>query len=120
MLQKLFCLVVLLVPIAVNAQSKPDIHQYLLGKWEVQSVKDQNDKTFHPPHHKLEWEFQKNGKLIESLGKKGAKIHWRYHLLGRDIIVQLNKMSFRWQILATEPGMMLLQHQLGLLRVRRM
>lgn len=121
MLRKLICMLLLLVPVAVNAQAKPDIHHYLLGKWQVQSVKNKNDKTFHPPHHAVRWEFQANGILIESLGKSGAKIHWRYHLLGHDIIVQLNnKMSFRWKIMAMEPGMMLMQHQLGLLRVRRM
>lgn len=118
-MRKLICMMFLLVPAAVNAQAKPDIHQYLLGKWQVQSVKEKGDKIFHPPHHVMKWEFQDNGILIESLGKSGAKIHWRYHLLGHDIIVQLNRMSFRWKILAMEPSMMLMQHQLGMLRVRR-
>lgn len=111
---------VLLLPLLGYAAPAGAINHYLLGKWQVESVKEHGDKAYHPPDHPVKWEFTRDGNLIEELGKGGAKIHWHYHVVGRDIKVQLGHMQFSWRILSMKNKMMLIRHQLGLFKVKRM
>ncbi len=119
MLHRVLCMFALLLPVAAYAQPDSDIGKYLMGKWNVESVKERGDKAFHPPRHPVKWQFNSDNTMIEELGKSNARIHWHYRLVGRDIIVQLKNMSFRWRILSMEPTMMLIRHQLGLFKVKR-
>jgi hypothetical protein len=66
------------------------------------------------------WDFRQHGILVEELGKSGAKITWHYRVIGKDIKVSAPPMSFSWHILGMEDKVMLIRHQLGLLKVRRM
>jgi hypothetical protein len=119
MLHKILFVFVLLVPVFAHAEKAGDISTYLVGKWNVESIQDEGGTGFHPPRHPVEWEFTKDGKLIEELGASRAKIHWNYHVVGRDIKVQLGNMGFSWRIISMEPKVMLVKHQLGLFKVVR-
>lgn len=120
MLHRFFIILALLLPVAAQAQKSSDVSKYLVGKWRVESVKKQGDKAFHPPRHPVKWQFTSDGTLIEELGANGAKIHWHYRVSGRDIKVQLNNMAFSWKVISMEPRLMLVRHQLGLFKVKRM
>jgi hypothetical protein len=111
---------VLLLPLLAYAAPAGAINHYLLGKWRVESIKEQGDSSYHPPHHPVKWEFTRNGDLIEELGKTGAKIHWHYRVVGRDIKVQLGRMRFSWRIISMKDKKMVIRHQLGLFKVERM
>lgn len=119
MVRKFLLIITLVVPALSLAAPAKDIGKYLVGKWEVEGIKETGSNSFHPPRHPVKWEFTAKGDLIEELGKNGAKIHWQYHVVGRDIKVQLGNMAFSWRILTMEDNMMLVRHQLGLFKVKR-
>jgi hypothetical protein len=120
MIRKSLLILLLLMPVLAQAKKTEDISSYLLGSWQVEAVKEDNAAKFHPPHHAVNWEFNPNGELIETLGKNGAKIHWHYRVIGREIKVQTGNLAFRWRILSMEPKLMLIRHQLGLFKVKRL
>lgn len=120
MLHRMLCIFALLLPVIAQAQQTSDVSEYLVGKWQVESVKEHGDKAFHPPRHPVKWQFNRDGSMIEELGTSGAKIHWHYRVSGRVIKVQLRNMAFSWRILSMEPKLMLVRHQLGLFKVKRM
>jgi len=120
MSRNILFLFVLLLPLLTYAAPAGAINHYLLGKWRVESIKEQGESGYHPPRHSIKWEFTRRGELIEELGKSGSKIHWRYHVIGRDILVQLGGMRFSWRILSMKGKKMLIRHQLGLFKVERM
>lgn len=120
MMRKILVLFVLLLPLAAHARQSKDIGKYLLGTWKVEGVKAHGSTEFRPPEHAIKWTFTRNGKLIEQLGKSGAKINWHYHVVGREIKVRVEHMAFTWRIIGMEGKVMLVKHQLGLLKVRHM
>jgi len=119
MLRKILFILILLSPAMTQAKGHQDVAKYLLGKWQVEAIKSEGDKAFHPPRHPVKWQFTGKGILIEELGRNGAKINWHYRVVGRDIKVDLGRMAFRWRILGMEDKVMLVRHQLGLLKVKR-
>ena len=119
MLRKILFICVFVLPVFVHAESSADISSYLVGKWKVESVKKVGSTEFKPPIHPMKWEFTHNGKLIEELGSNGAKVQWGYHVVGGEIKVRLGNISFSWKILSMQPNVMLIRHQLGILKVIR-
>lgn len=119
MLRRFLVVVVLLVPVYTQADNTVQLSEYVIGKWNVEGVKKDNSNVFQPPKHSMHWEFTRDGKLIEELGKSGAKVEWRYRIVGHNIKVQLGSMAFTWSVLGTEPNIMLVKHQIGTLKVIR-
>lgn len=120
MVRKFLILVVLFLPLSAHARQINNIGKYLLGTWKVEGVRAHGSTKFKPPKHAMRWTFNPNGTMIERLGKSGAKVKWHYVVIGHDIKVSLQGMAFTWQILGIDDKIMLIQHQLGLLKVRRM
>lgn len=120
MLRKFLVLFVLLLPLSAYAQQSSNIGKYLLGTWKVEGIKAKGSTKFRPPKHAMKWTFTRDGKLIEELGTNGAKINWRYRVVGHDIKVWIGHMAFNWKILGMEDKVMLVKHQLGLLKVRHL
>lgn len=120
MMRKILVLMILLLPLAAHARQSSGISKYLLGTWKVEGIKAKGSTEFHPPQHSIKWTFTANGKLIEELGKNGAKINWHYAVVGREIKVRVEHMAFTWRIIGMEDKVMLVRHQLGLFKVRHM
>ena len=120
MLKKSLIIFVLFLPLLAHAQTTMDVSKYVVGKWKVEAVKKADSTVFKPPKHPMKWEFTANGKLIEELGTHGAKVEWHYHVVGHEIKVQLGNMAFSWKVLSMSPKDMLIEHQLGVLKVVRM
>jgi len=120
MLRKILLVMLILTPFMAQARGQQSVEDYLFGKWQIEGVKSGADKNFHRPRHMRKWEFRHNGILIEELGKSGAKLTWHYRVVGKEIKVRAEHLSFSWRILAMEDKMMLVRHQLGLLKVKRL
>lgn len=120
MLRKILFVFVLFLPLQSHAQSSTEISNYLLGRWKVEAVKKDGSTQFTAPKHPTKWEFTKNGTLVEELGTHGAKVDWRYRVVGQDINVQLGSIGFSWKVLRMEPKVMYIKHQLGILKVIRL
>lgn len=120
MLRKVLCICLLFVPLFAHAATSAEISKYLIGKWQVESIKKENSTEYHPPKRPMKWEFTKNGILIEELGASGAKVKWHYHVDEDEIKTQLGSMAFSWKVLSMQPKLMLIKHQLGVLKVKRM
>lgn len=120
MLRKFLVLLILLTPLSAHARQPGNFGKYLLGTWKVEGIKAKGSTRFHPLRHPRIWIFKRNGELIEELGTNGTKVTWRYRVIGHDIKVQLGQMSFVWQVIGMEDKVMLVKHQLGLLKVRHM
>lgn len=120
MLRKILFILIVFVPLLAQAQNPSEVAKYVIGKWKVEGIKKADSTVFTPPKHPMKWEFDRNGVLIEELGSHGAKVEWRYHVVGLDINVQLSGMAFSWKVLSMEPKVMLIKHQLGVMKVVRM
>jgi hypothetical protein len=120
MLRKILFIFVVMLPLLAQAQSSTEISKYLLGHWKVEAIKKEGSTVYTAPKHPTKWEFTSNGTLIEELGTQGAKVDWRYRVVGQDIKVQLGGMAFSWKVLSMEPKVMFIKHQLGILKVIRL
>lgn len=120
MVRKFVVLILLVLPLSVYAKQINNIHKHLLGTWKVEGIRAHGSTKFKPPKHAMRWTFDRNGTMIERLGKSGAKIKWHYVVVGHDIKVSLKSMSFTWRVLGIDDKIMLIQHQLGLLKARHM
>ena len=121
MLRKILVIFIVFLPFLAHAQntSESEVAKYVIGKWKIEGVKKADSTVFTPPKHPMKWEFNRDGILIEELGSHGAKVEWRYHVVGLDINVQLSGMAFSWKVLRMEPKVMLIKHQLGILKAVR-
>lgn len=120
MVRKFLFLFLFILPLSVHAKQINNISKHLLGTWKVEGVRAHGSTKFKPPKHPMRWTFNPNGTMIEQLGKSGAKIKWHYYVVGHDIKVNLQGMSFTWRVIGMDDKVMLVQHQLGLLKVRHM
>ncbi|MEJ2360839.1 MAG: hypothetical protein P8Z75_05325 [Gammaproteobacteria bacterium] len=120
MLRKCFVLVILLLPLSAYAKQGTNYSKLLLGSWKVEGIKAKGSTEFRPPKHAIRWTFTRNGTLIERLGKSGAKITWHYVVVGKEIKVRIEHMAFTWKILGADDKVMLIQHQLGLYKIRHL
>lgn len=119
MVRKFLILIMLVLPLSVCAK-QINISKHLLGTWRVEGIRANGSTKFKPPKYPIHWTFEQNGTMIEQLGKSGHKVKWHYVVVGHDIKVSLMDMAFTWRILGIDDKVMLIQHQLGLYKVRHM
>lgn len=120
MVRKFLILMILVLPFSVQARQVNNITKHLLGTWKVEGIRAPGTTKFKPPQHSIRWTFNPNGTMIEQLGTSGSKMKWHYVVIGHDIKVSAQTMAFTWQILGMDDKVMLIQHQLGLIKIRHM
>lgn len=119
MFRSIVTILLLVLSFSSYSESVDESSKAIVGVWDVVALKAGGQGEFTAPLQPAKWEFTENGKFLEKLGSGRAQINWNFKVENGNIKISFRSLKFSWKIISQNENELVVNHHLGIFKVKR-